>query len=73
LFYSITPPLFIFLIESSQITLWLLDLHAPLHRYVRRDPDNPWFSIDIERAMIERNIAYRVLRRRKTTLDRERY
>jgi hypothetical protein len=31
------------------------------------------YTIDIERAMIERNIAYRVWRRRKTTLDRQRY
>jgi hypothetical protein len=57
----------------NQITLWLLDLHAPLCRYVRRDPVNPWFTIGIERAMIERNIAYRVCRRRKTAADRERY
>jgi hypothetical protein len=44
-----------------------------MHRYVRRDPVSLWFTIDIERAMIERNIAYKVWRRRKTTLDRERY
>jgi hypothetical protein len=25
--------------------------------YVRRDPVNPWFTIDIGRSMIERNIA----------------
>jgi hypothetical protein len=42
-------------------------------RYVRRDPVSPWFTIDIERGMIERNIAYRVWRRRKATLDREKY
>jgi hypothetical protein len=57
----------------NQITLWLVDLHAPLRRYVRRDPVNPWFTIDIKRAMIERNIAYRVWRRRKTAADREKY
>jgi hypothetical protein len=51
-----------------------LYLHAPLRRYVRRDPVNPWFTIDIERAMIERNIAlWRVWRRKKTKLDSERY
>jgi hypothetical protein len=46
----------------NQITLWLLDLHVPLRRYVRCDPVNPWFTIDIERAMIEKNISYRVWR-----------
>jgi hypothetical protein len=56
----------------NQITLWLLDLHAPLRSYVRRDPVNPWF-IDIERAIIERNIAYRVWRGRKPAVDREKY
>jgi hypothetical protein len=55
----------------NQITVWLL--HVPLRRYVRRDTVNPWFTIDIERARIEKNIAYRVWRRRKTTIDRERY
>jgi hypothetical protein len=54
----------------NHITLWLLDLHAPLRRYLRRHPVNPWFTIDIERAMIKRNIAYRMWRRKKTTLDR---
>jgi hypothetical protein len=44
----------------NQIKHWLLDLHAPLHKYVRKDP------------VIERNIAYRVWRRRKTKLERER-
>jgi hypothetical protein len=46
---------------------------ASLRRYVRKNPVNPWFTIDIVRAMIERNITYRVWRRKKTTLDRERY
>jgi hypothetical protein len=32
-----------------------------------------WFTIDIERTMIERNIAFKVWRRRKTTLERERF
>jgi hypothetical protein len=49
----------------NQITLWLLDLHAPFRRYVRRYPVNPWFTIDIERALIERNIAYRVVEKKK--------
>jgi hypothetical protein len=56
----------------NQITLWL-DLHAPVRRYVRKDPVNPWFTIDTKRAMLEKTIAYRVWRRKKTTLDRERY
>jgi hypothetical protein len=30
-------------------------------------------EIDIERAMIEKNIAYRVYSRSKTAADRERY
>jgi hypothetical protein len=42
----------------NHITLWL-DLHAPVHRYVRKDPVNPWFTIDTKRAVIEKNIAYR--------------
>jgi hypothetical protein len=57
----------------NQITLWLLDLHASLRRYLKRHPVNSWFTIDIERTMIERNITYRMWSRRKTTLDREKY
>jgi hypothetical protein len=33
---------------------------------------NPWYTIDVERAMIERDIAYRVWKRRRTA-DRIRY
>jgi Reverse transcriptase (RNA-dependent DNA polymerase) len=57
----------------NSIILWLFDQNVPLRKFVKRDPVNPWFTHDIERAIIERNIAYRVWRRRKTTADRERY
>jgi hypothetical protein len=42
----------------NSIVLWLLDLHAPLRRFVKKDVINPWYSFDIERAIVERNIAY---------------
>jgi hypothetical protein len=57
----------------NSIVLWLLDLHAPLRRFVKKDVTNPWYSFDIERAIVERNIAYRVWKRRRTVADRERY
>jgi hypothetical protein len=57
----------------NKIVLWLLGLHAPLRKYIKRDPVNPWFTFDIEKAVIERNIAYKVWKVRKTTTDRDRY
>jgi hypothetical protein len=57
----------------NAIVLWLLDLHAPLRRYIKKDDVNPWFTFDIERAMVERDIAYRVWRRRRRDQDRNRY
>jgi hypothetical protein len=54
----------------NSIILWLLDQNVPLRKFVKHDPVNPWFTLDIERAIIERNIAYRFWRRRKTTADR---
>jgi hypothetical protein len=33
-----------------------LDLHASLRRYIKNDDVNPWFTFDIERAMVERDI-----------------
>jgi Reverse transcriptase (RNA-dependent DNA polymerase) len=55
------------------IVLRLLNSHAPLKKYIIIDNANPWISIDIERAMIVRNIAYRVWKRRRTVADHERY
>jgi hypothetical protein len=46
------------------ILLWLLDLHALLRSYVV----NPWK--DVAKATIERDIAYRVSKRRRTAADR---
>jgi Reverse transcriptase (RNA-dependent DNA polymerase) len=57
----------------NKIIIWLLNLHAPLRKYVKKDPVNPWFTFDVEKAVIERNIAYRVWKRRKTISDRNRY
>jgi hypothetical protein len=57
----------------DSIVLQLLDLHALLRKYTKVDPVNPWVTIDIERAIIERNIAYHVWKRRRTAADRERY
>jgi hypothetical protein len=34
---------------------------------------NPWFTFVVEIAMMERNIAYRVWKRRKPAADRTRY
>jgi hypothetical protein len=42
----------------NAIIMWLLELHAPLRRYIISNDVNPW--LDVEKAMIEGNIAYRV-------------
>jgi hypothetical protein len=44
------------LLFNSKI-LWLLDQNLPLQKFVNRDPVSPWFPLDIERTIIERNIA----------------
>jgi hypothetical protein len=44
----------------NAIIMWLLELHAPLRRYIISNDVNPW--LDVEKAMIEGNIAYRVWR-----------
>jgi hypothetical protein len=54
------------------IIMWLLELHSPLRRYIISTNVNPWFIFDVEKAMVERNIAYRVWKRRKTAADRTR-
>jgi hypothetical protein len=41
------------------IIRWLLELHAQLREYVRRSEVNPWYNNDVERAIVERDIAYR--------------
>jgi hypothetical protein len=41
--------------------------------YVIKTHVNPWYTIDVKRAMIERNIAYRVWKKRRTAADRRRY
>jgi hypothetical protein len=56
----------------SAIVLWLLDLHAPLRRYIKNDDVNPWFTFGIERAMFERNFAYHVRKSRRRDQDRNR-
>jgi Reverse transcriptase (RNA-dependent DNA polymerase) len=58
----------------NAIVSWLLDLHAPLRKYIKKDEGaNPWFTFNIEKAMVERNIAYRVWKIRRTDHDRNRY
>jgi hypothetical protein len=44
----------------NNIVKWLLELHAPLRKFIKKDDLNPWYTFDIEKAMVERNIAYRV-------------
>jgi hypothetical protein len=41
--------------------------------YVKRNEVNPWYNCDVKRATVERDIAYRVWKRRKTLADRTRY
>jgi hypothetical protein len=48
----------------------LLEIHAPLREYVKRNEVNPWYTCDVERAIVVRDIAYRVWKRRKTPADR---
>jgi hypothetical protein len=35
--------------------IWLLDLHTPLRRYMKNDDVNPWFTFDIQKAIVERD------------------
>jgi hypothetical protein len=46
---------------------------VPLREYIKKNVISPWYNYDVERAMFERNIAYRVWRRRKLPADRTRY
>jgi hypothetical protein len=57
----------------NNIVKWLLELHVPLRKCINKDDLSPWYSFDIEKAMVERNIANRVWRRWRTTADRDRY
>jgi hypothetical protein len=50
-----------------------MEIHALLREYVKRNEVNPWYNSDVERAIVERDIAYRVWKRRKTPADRTRY
>jgi hypothetical protein len=54
----------------NAIIMWLLELLAPLRKYIwyRCEP-----TFDVEKAMIERNIAYRIWKRRNTAANRTRY
>jgi hypothetical protein len=45
------------LLHFNAIVLWLLDLPVPLLGYINNDDVNPWFTFDIERAMVEQDIA----------------
>jgi hypothetical protein len=40
---------------------------------VKRNEVNPWYNCDVEHAIVERDIAYRVWKRQKTPADRTRY
>jgi hypothetical protein len=51
----------------------LLEIHAPLREYVKRIEMNPWYNCDVERAIVKRDIAYRVWKRRNSPADRTRY
>jgi hypothetical protein len=42
----------------NAIIIWLLELHALLRRYIIGTDVNPWFTFDVEKTMIERNVAY---------------
>jgi hypothetical protein len=51
-----------------------IDIQQQLNNNVLVQDDlNPWYTFDIEKAMMERNIAYRVWRWWRTTADRDRY
>jgi hypothetical protein len=57
----------------KSILLRLLDAHVPLREYIKKSVISPWYNYDVERAIVERNIAYRVWRCRKPPADRTRY
>jgi hypothetical protein len=50
-----------------------MEIHALLREYVKRNEVNPWYNSDVERAIVERDLAYRVWKRRKTPADRTMY
>jgi hypothetical protein len=43
----------------NYLVAWRSSIDAPLHRHTRfkQDTVNPWFSLNIKRAMMKRNIA----------------
>jgi hypothetical protein len=47
-------------IQFNAIIRWLLEIHGPLREYVKRNEVNPWYNCDVERAIVERDIAYKV-------------
>jgi hypothetical protein len=60
-------------LHFNNIVKWPLELHEPLRKFIKKDALNPWYIFDIlEKAMVERNIVYRLWRRRRTTADRDR-
>jgi hypothetical protein len=38
----------------NSIIRWLLEIHAPLREYVKRNKVNPWYNCDVERAIVKR-------------------
>jgi hypothetical protein len=54
----------------NAIIMWLVELHAPHRIYIIGTDVNPWFTFDVEEAMIESNITYRIWKRRKTAADK---
>jgi negative regulator of sigma E activity len=59
--------------DFNAIVLWLLDLNAPLRRYIKKDDVISWFTFDIQKAIVERDFAYRVWKSRRRDQDRNRY
>jgi hypothetical protein len=35
----------------NNMVKWLLELHAPLRKFIKKDNLNPWYIFDIEKAI----------------------
>jgi hypothetical protein len=44
----------------NSIIRWLLEIHAPLREYMKRNEMNSWYNCDVKPTIVERDIAYRV-------------
>jgi Reverse transcriptase (RNA-dependent DNA polymerase) len=57
----------------NTILLDLFETHVPLKQGVKNNNLDPWIDRNVEDAMAERDISYRVWRQTKTTEDRRRF